>query len=160
MLRGQWLGVLNTAVFRGVTNFLTKLATISFSITAHLFCTRSVTHGTRSRRFQTPRYWRPSAGTPQNHRRSGRRQSSTWCARKDVACRQQTPATEAQCCTRPGHLLYYSGIMRPANLHGVTFQITTLLRTPNVSFYKSVTSSKLPLTTVTCKIGTGSLSRG
>jgi hypothetical protein len=50
--------------------------------------------------------------------------------------------------------------MRPANLHGVTFQITTLLRTPNVSFYKSVTSSKLPLTTVTCKIGTGSLSRG
>ena len=137
---GQWRVILNTTI-----KCKARWTPISFymwsrSVAAHLFCTRCVKHGTRSHRFQKPRYWRPSAGTPQNHRRWGRRQSWASYAHTDDVCRPQIPGTAAvlrgcqTACTRWSNIPCYS-IRRPAKLHGVTFQ-----RTTNVSLHSDFTT--------------------
>ena len=117
---GQWRGILNTAIqFKAP---LARWATVSFhtwsrSVAAHLFCTRCAKHGIRSHRFQKPRYWRPSAGKPLNHRRWGRRQSWAWYAHTDDVCRPQIPGTEAvlrgcqTACTRCSNLPCYSRLV-------------------------------------------------
>lgn len=113
----KWRGILNTAIKFKTT--LARWTTYSLyirsrSVAAHLFCTRCVKHGTRSHRFQTPRYWRPSAGTLPNHRRWGRRQSWAWYAHIDDVCRPQIPGTAEllrscqTACTRWSNLPCYS----------------------------------------------------